>query len=550
MEQMAVTTNGIIQRMAARLRITGNEALDMIIVGGATALVSSWVPKLLTQASNLAWTAVARCWSWLTRPVDPAVRKLEDMFARRTSMYEITAYMYPPHTPQNGSPNFVSKIPCNAIEYVRIMSETFITAQANGMTTHNHAKIFWKVLRDIRYSGVPDEVFLPQNERFIAYDVDEDLGVHGTLWASRRTGMWRFEVDFWSKNKTHQELQIYISEKVTAMLHNKGGLTLPKLITTSVSKVPGAKDVGLVFQTQDLNIGPEIPCNFDELILTEEAANVLETLCKRLKAGYPQTLLLFGVPGSGKTTCIRFLAKYLRRHVLLPTYEHMMDSKSLERVFHTSVDNSGRSYFQENKIVALEEFDKKWYTMLQRVKPRTSSSSSADKPSYKPSLEDWLMLLGGYYDRSGQLIVLTSNNVPEDLDEAAMRHGRIDAIIGFGYLKARLLPKAIVRCVANLLPDSTSLEVADEEDPKELLEKKVKTFIEEHHVSDKQLASRKVSISRVNEACSKYFYFDDLLQNLESMLNDLVFPRLKAKRSSTTRGHSECLPSNRSIVYT
>lgn len=183
--------------------------------------------------------------------------------------------------------------------------------------------------------------------------------------------------------------------------------------------------------------------------------------------GIPYTfgLLLHGDPGTGKTSCIKAIAKHTKRYpVIIPT-NNVKDIECLKEIFRNEVmagyriPNKERLYIfeeidcgswkdvvtsrkikhdEENhsslilndkqKLISLDELDK--FITAERLISRSVSHEGFHAKTDKITLGDILELLDGLVEMTGRMFIMTSNH-PERLDPALLRPGRIDETIWF-----------------------------------------------------------------------------------------------------------------------
>lgn len=127
---------------------------------------------------------------------------------------------------------------------------------------------------------------------------------------------------------------------------------------------------------------------------------------------YKRAYLLWGAPGSGKTSLVQALAGELRRNVcyLSPTHPKMTDDNLKNAVQRCPA----------NSILVLEDVDALF------------GSKREKKVEQSPlTFSGLLNAIDGVGSATGQIFILTTNH-REQLDPALIRNGRVDLHVGFG----------------------------------------------------------------------------------------------------------------------
>jgi len=174
--------------------------------------------------------------------------------------------------------------------------------------------------------------------------------------------------------------------------------------------------------------------------------------------GVPYTLglLLHGVPGAGKTSCIKSIAKDTNRHVINIKLSENTTVSQLNNMFYSpqiTVNKQGQNKFYDipidKRIIVLEDVDCLTDLVLDRSLAKEDDAGSQGEDTYyhnmhmqsfaqvsneKVTLSTLLNILDGVLEQPGRILIMTSNH-PEKLDKALIRPGRIDVIVKFDFCK-------------------------------------------------------------------------------------------------------------------
>lgn len=180
------------------------------------------------------------------------------------------------------------------------------------------------------------------------------------------------------------------------------------------------------------------------------------------KKGIPYNigLLFHGTPGCGKTSCIKAISNYTKRHVVEINLKKIKTCGEFMKIFN--LDNMNSDYIpHNNKIIVLEDID----CMIDIVKSREKEKEKEEneknnikeedsdvikimklnekrekseeemiKKMYKNddslTLSCILNTIDGVLENYGRILIITTNRV-EELDSALIRPGRIDMKINF-----------------------------------------------------------------------------------------------------------------------
>lgn len=166
---------------------------------------------------------------------------------------------------------------------------------------------------------------------------------------------------------------------------------------------------------------------------------------------------LHGPPGTGKTSFIKALANYTKRHIIIIPLKHIKTKQQLDSFFFENTynnNNTTNSISWDKKILVFEDIDCIGDIILDRnlknedreesishlLKSMTNKSSVKlssrvdgddtvlsypfDKPT-SITLDDILNLWDGIRETPGRILIISSNHY-EKLDSALIRPGRID----------------------------------------------------------------------------------------------------------------------------
>lgn len=206
----------------------------------------------------------------------------------------------------------------------------------------------------------------------------------------------------------------------------------------------------------------------DELINRIEYFKNNKKEYERLGIPYTLGLLFHGLPGCGKTSCIKAIASYMDRHVIEISLSRVKTCSELKKIFFSDCINN--IYIPSNKkIIVLEDID----CMIDIVKERGDEKGNMDDNDLREKLDGIvsdeikkdvdskeitknivskllnaknlvekkndddklnlsfvLNLLDGVLEQPDRMLIISSN-FPEKLDKALIRPGRIDKKIHF-----------------------------------------------------------------------------------------------------------------------
>lgn len=192
---------------------------------------------------------------------------------------------------------------------------------------------------------------------------------------------------------------------------------------------------------------------------------------------YKRGYLLYGIPGSGKSSTIRAISSKLRRDIYtidLADIE-LSDSSLLSAV--NSVEKSSVIYFEDIDTI----FDKN------RNKLENCGIT----------FSGLLNALDGICVSRGQIFIITSNEISK-LDKSLIRCGRIDLKFKFDYCTKEQAKEMFLRFYPDCFTDSEIFS-------KSISEKTSCADLQNHFIKH-----RKVSSNEANRYCDESYVFDEI----------------------------------------
>ena len=159
---------------------------------------------------------------------------------------------------------------------------------------------------------------------------------------------------------------------------------------------------------------------YDQLVLTTTLNNFRnkQNIYRELGLPYKFGALLYGSPGTGKSSSIIAIASYLQKHIYYLDMNNITTNEELKNVF-----NKVNKEIADNGIIVMEDID-----VMTNIVHKRSTVNVGDS---KLTLECFLNLLQGTLTHDGSIFIATTNNI-EILDDAFIRDGRFDIKIELG----------------------------------------------------------------------------------------------------------------------
>jgi hypothetical protein len=190
-----------------------------------------------------------------------------------------------------------------------------------------------------------------------------------------------------------------------------------------------------------------------------------EAVYKRLGIPYTLGFMFHGAPGTGKTSIIKAIANYTKRHIIVIPLGKIKNIETLKKIFHQkqiltyTVPNSKRLYvfeeidcgdwqhilyardFKNNKQDTTDQVSSKEsianalaeilsinYNNTNTSDSKRTSILSCKQQNTTITLGEVLELLDGVVEMHGRMIIMTSN-YPSRIDPALLRPGRMDMVV-------------------------------------------------------------------------------------------------------------------------
>jgi hypothetical protein len=179
--------------------------------------------------------------------------------------------------------------------------------------------------------------------------------------------------------------------------------------------------------------------DFSSLYLKEKdefkLKNMLNTfdkkkdLYKKLGLPFKFSCLLYGSPGTGKTSAVKSIASFLRRDIYYLDISKVKTNDELTKIFSDITENT-----KDCGVIVMEDIDAMSKIVLERTlynninDDNTNNHGTNDDTNDKLTLSHLLNILDGTLTKSDMVFIATTNHLNK-LDSALKRPGRFDIII-------------------------------------------------------------------------------------------------------------------------
>lgn len=360
----------------------------------------------------------------------------------------------------------------SVLHYIKTMTYT-----AKGYDVKSYIEICFNVMDEIARSTSSE--MLVNQEKPIALNEDIyckfKIATDDNFNEKTKVKHSSFSIKLFSKTKTAVEIQDFLDKCVCQLNEYTNDILNSKLYN-------------FVYEhDQDMHFFKKLTFqsnkNFDNVFFAEKAELIrrVEFFESRpdqyKKFGIPHTfgILMHGAPGTGKTSTIKAMANYTKRHIISIPLHKIKDISTLTKVFlNPEIDGvivpfNKRIYvFEEIDCNGLKDILQPRCNFTGTISSKMSTSDACDlvevikdeilyersdnvieqlkqlihkvgpssslahikEDTNKVTLGGLLELLDGIVETPGRIIVFTTNH-PEHLDEALTRPGRIDMNIKF-----------------------------------------------------------------------------------------------------------------------
>lgn len=133
--------------------------------------------------------------------------------------------------------------------------------------------------------------------------------------------------------------------------------------------------------------------------------------------------ILYGSPGTGKTSAVKAISSYLHRDIYYLDISKIKTNKELSKIFNDINENTN-----DGGVIVMEDIDAMSDIVLDRSLRTSFNEINSDDVEDKLTLSHLLNILDGTLSRDDMIFIATTNYI-DKLDKALIRPGRFDICI-------------------------------------------------------------------------------------------------------------------------
>jgi len=242
-------------------------------------------------------------------------------------------------------------------------------------------------------------------------------------------------------NKELMENKFEVTDKISISIYGskKGKKQIKDEIISYINIESNYDKIRVYYLSDNWNFSYKVKRNFDDLFLKDKNKikkhidNWLDSENFYIEHGIPYKtgILLYGKPGTGKTTTAKVVASYLNFDL------HIINLMSYESEQQLIRKISG---IPRNSVVLLEDIDCSIPSRenLKNKNPKEENPKKEEKINSKALLGTIMNIIDGLLSPEGVIFIGTTNRY-EKLDKALIRDGRFDLkleLVGMDYKEA------------------------------------------------------------------------------------------------------------------
>ena len=183
---------------------------------------------------------------------------------------------------------------------------------------------------------------------------------------------------------------------------------------------------------------------------------------------YQLGMLYSNMSGCGKSSAIRAIANYTKRHIINVNFGRILTLQQLNHLFFNEeleVEDSQGNITAltipiDRRLYVVEELDAAGGLVYQRDSEGPVFGRKTNVIEGELTLADILLVLDGNRESPGRVVIMTANH-PELLDEALVRPGRMDVSVAFTHASQRLMKEMYTGFFEQQPPEDLGLDKVD-----------------------------------------------------------------------------------------